>query len=252
MTSDPNRESTEGAASGAVLPQQPTLTAPEPTEYGMSPHQPNAAPAATRPRRERTLIALCAAITVAAVLGIVLLLTGDDKPTATVPAPTARGTTEPTASSPAAATPQDIAAEEAKARYLEYIQVSDRVAQGGYDDPKLYETVAVDPERTQLFLTARRLADFRTTGETQVDSLSVRAVDLSPRGTYPAVRLLACLDVSQVSVFDAKGDPAVAPERLDRIKSEAVLHRVPPGAFPDDPARTGWYVAEVVQRGEPC
>lgn len=249
--SEANRKSTEGPATGAMLPRPPTLTAPEPTEYGMSPHQPNATPAATRPRRERTLIAVCAATTVAAVLGIVLLLTGDDKPTATVPAPTAPGTIEPAASSPAAATPEDLAAEEAKARYLEYVKVSDRVAQGGYDNPKLYETVAVDPERTQLFLTARRLADFRTTGETQVDSLSVRAVDLDPRGTYPAVRLLVCLDVSQVSVFDAKG-PAVAPERLDRIKSEAVLHRVPPGAFPDDPARTGWYVAEVIQRGEPC
>lgn len=218
----------------------------------MSLEQPGAAPAAKRPQRERIFIAACAAITVAAIVGTVLLVTGDDEPAATSPAPTTAGSAEPASSSPADATPEDIAAEEATARYLEYIRVSDRVAQGGYDDPRLYETVAVDPERTQLFLTARRLSDFRTTGGTQVDSLTVQSVDLDPQGSYPSVRLLACLDVSQVEVFDANDDPAIAPERMDRIKSEAVLHKVPPGAFPDDPARTGWYVAEVAQRGEPC
>lgn len=251
MTSDPNRESTEGAAPGAMLPQQPTLTAPEPTEYGMSPHQPNAAPAATRPRRERTLIAVCAAITVAAVLGIVLLLTGDDKPTATVPAPTAPGTPEPAASSPAAATPEDLAAEEAKTRYLEFVRVTDQVAQGGYDDPELYGSVAIDPHETQLQIGARRFADQRSTGETQVISMAVQSVELDPAGSYPSVTLLTCLDVSQVSVVNADGESAVSPGRLDRLKSQAVLQKVPAGVFTDgrDP---DWYVAEVVQRGEPC
>ena len=82
-------------------------------------------------------------------------------------------------------------------------------------------------------------------------SLSVRSVDLEPRGDYPSVRLLACLDVSKVTAVDAAGRSLVPADRPDRLRSQAVLQNIPAGAFTDG-RKPGWYVAEVVQRGQPC
>jgi hypothetical protein len=251
MITGPERASTEGTPNAWMPGRRSTLAALDTTEYGMSLDQPSARPAAERRRRERVFIAVCAAITVAALLGLVLLVTGDDEPTATSPAPTTAATSTPPSASPTPATPEDLAAEQAQVRYLEFVQVSDQVAQGGYDDPERYETVAIDPHETQLQIGARRFADQRSTGETEVVSIAVQSVQLDPEGSYPSVTLLACLDVSQVSVVNAAGESVVSPGRLDRLRSQAVLQRIPPGVFTDG-REPGWYVAEVVQRGEPC
>lgn len=218
--------------------------------------EPGAAPAAKRPQRERIFIAACAAITVAAIVGIVLLATGDNDP-ATTPPLSSTAPTDGSASPPTAMTPEDVAAEEAKARYLEYSRVEDLIGQSGYDNLELYDSVLIDPLNTQFKLAARRAPDGqRTTGEVKVVSLTVLAVELSdePLRTYSEVRLLACLDVSGTDALDANGNSIVTPDRVNRIKSEAVLQKIPQEAFAavSDDRPSGWYVSELVQRGEPC
>ncbi len=84
-----------------------------------------------------------------------------------------------------------------------------------------------------------------------VRALSVQSVDLDPPGDYPSVRLLACLDVSRNTAVNAAGESVRDPNFPDRLRSEAVVKNIPPDAFTDG-RRPGWYVAEVVQRGEPC
>lgn len=255
MTNGPERPSTEVTPDTWTPGRRSTLAAPDTTEHGMSLDQPSAPPAAKRGRRERVFITVCAAFTVAAIAGVALLLTRHEETTATSPPPSTQISTGPASPSPAPLTPEDLAAEEAKARYLEYIRVSDRVAQGGYDDPRLYEMVAIDPLATQLQLAARRKpAGQRTTGEVQIASLTVQSVELSSTPeTYSAVWLLACLDVSGTAVVDGSGKSTVPADRLPRVKSAALLQRIPATAFDAGDRRpTDWYVAELDQRGEAC
>lgn len=202
--------------------------------------------------RHRVYIAGCLAAAVIAAVGGVALLTGRDgtsvaapttPPVAMSPAPT------PTVSAPPK--PEDVAAEQAKARYLDYLQVTDQVAQGGYTDLAAYDAVAIDPETGVLLLEARQNAGLRSTGATEVVSLTVQSVELDPPGQYPSIRLLACLDVSQVDLLDAAGKSLVPPDRPERLRSEALVQNIPPGAFTDG-RQPGWYVAEVEQRGQPC
>ena len=204
-------------------------------------------------RRNRAYVAgglLAAAL--AAVGGAALLTGGDDpaeaRPTTPPPAVTSAAASPATSLPPK---PEDVAVERAKARYLDYLRVIRQVAQGGYKDVEAYKAVAVDPETGVLLLSARQNTGLRSTGDATVVSLSVRSVDLDPPGQYASVRLLACLDVSEVDVLDAAGKSVVAASRLDRLRSEAVVQNIPPGAFTDG-RKPGWYVAEVVQRGEPC
>ncbi|MFP5218737.1 MAG: hypothetical protein ACLGIG_03240 [Actinomycetes bacterium] len=88
---------------------------------------------------------------------------------------------------------------------------------------------------------------------TQVASLVVESVQLpADAAEYPEVRLLACLDVSGVQAVDANGTSLVSPDRLDRIASRVLLQRFDRGDFAQDPDRSGWFVAEVEQRGQSC
>jgi len=206
--------------------------------------------------RNRAYVASCLVAAVIAAVGGIVLLTGvDDTPEAaptTPPAPapaTSSPTPAPTVSVPPK--PEDIAAEQAQARYLDYVRVTDQVAQAGYTDLKPFNTVAVDPESNALLRGAEQLAGITTTGDTEVVSLAVQSVELDPPGEYPSVRLLACLDVSQVTAVDASGESVIAADRPDRLRSEAVVRNIPLGAFTDG-RQPGWYVAEIVQRGEPC
>lgn len=204
---------------------------------------------------ERLIIASSVVVTVLAIAGIANLVLDGDEPTA--PRPPASAAVEepadaaPVERPPTEATPEDLAAAEAQASYRNYIRVTDQVAQGGYADLALYNTVAIDPETGALLQDAAQLADITTTGDTEVVSLSVQSVDMDPPGQYPSVRLLACLDVSQVTAVNAVGESVVPPDRPDRLRSEAVVQNIPPDAFTDG-REPGWYVAELVQRGETC
>lgn len=256
MTTD--RTSTEGNAMNRTDPGGPTLAGPDTPEHGMSvTHQAGRTETSTRRRRERIFVLACAAVTVAAMTGLVLLLTGDDdEPSTTPPLSSIEPTNGSSSSPPAPMTPEDVAAEEAKSRYLEYTRVEDLIGQSGYDNLELYDSVLIDPLNTQFKLAARRAPEGqRTTGDVEVVSLTVLAVQLpdDPR-KYPEVRLQACLDVSGTDALDADGNSIVGPDRLDRIKSEALLQKVPQEAFASvgDDRPSGWYVAELVQRGEPC
>lgn len=203
--------------------------------------------------RNRAYIAACLIAAVAVAVGGVALLTGgDDTPIA------APSTPPPVASSPAPTPtvsippkPEDVAAEQAQARYQDYLRVTRQVAQGGYNNLAAYDAVAIDPHTGVLLRSAQQNKGLRSTGDAKVVSLTVQSVDLDPPGGYPSVRLLACLDVSQVDVLDAAGKSVITPDRVDRFRSEAVIRNIPEGAFTDG-REPGWYVAEVVQRGEPC
>ena len=131
--------------------------------------------------------------------------------------------------------------------------MTDQVADSGFIDPAAWNTVAIDPESGVLLQGAQQNQrdGIRTTSDTEVLSLSVKSVDLDPPGDYPSVRLLACLDVSRNTAVNAAGESVRDPNFPDRLRSEAVVRNIPPDAFTDG-RRPGWYVAEVVQRGEPC
>ena len=211
----------------------------------------------SRPRRssvERLAIIVGVVVTMLALAGIAFLLLGDngEQPAPPSDTPAAPADTEPTRE-PSVQTPADIAAAEAQERYRAFIRVKDEVAQAGYADPERYETVAVNPERAQLIIEARDFAGALVTGDTAIASLIVESVQLpTDSAEYPEVRLLACLDVSGVQAVDANGTSLVSPDRLDRIASRVLLQKFEPGDFAQDPDRSGWFVAEVEQRGELC
>jgi hypothetical protein len=239
----------------------PTMTATDTRENGMSlTEPPRSTGVATEPpqrgRGERLAVIAGIVVTVVALTGIGFVLlgdgNGDGQPAPPAPTPAAQATTAPTVEPPPQ-TPADIAAAGAQERYLDYLRVTDQVANGGHTDLAAYDTIAIDPETGVLLQgAAQRAGKITTTGETRVVSLTVQSVELDPPGDYPSVRLLACLDVSQLTAVDAAtGEPVAPPDFPDRIKSEVLVQDIPPGAFTDG-RQPGWYVAEVVQRGEPC
>lgn len=206
-----------------------------------------------RSRGERLAVIAGIVVSLLALSGIALLLLAEDdgkQPAPPASSPAAQATTGPGVE-PAPQTPADVAAAEAQERYLQYVRVYDDIAEGGFAEPERYRAVAIDPHLAELFLSARRLTGIRSTGSTEVASLVVQAVDLDPPGDYPSVRLLACLDVSQVTAVDASGKNAVQPDRLNRVRSEVTLRNIPAEAF-NDGRPAGWYVAQLEQPGEPC
>ena len=203
------------------------------------------------PNRAYIAGCLIAAVTVA-VGGVALFTGGDETPVAapTTPAPvTSSPAPAPTVSTPPK--PEDVASEQAQARYKDYLRVTRQVSQGGYNDLAAYDAVAIDPHTGVLLRSAQQNEGLRSTGDAKVVSLTVQSVDLNPPGEYPLVRLLVCLDVSQVDVLDAAGKSVVTPDRVERFRSEAAVQNIPEGVFADG-REPGWYVAEVIQRGEPC
>ena len=203
--------------------------------------------------RSRAYVAGClVAAVVATVGGVVLLTGGDDKPNTAPSPPPAQTTSSPTPA-PVVSTPlkpADVAAAAAKAKFLEYVRVSDRVTQGGYKNLKLYDAVVISPERTDLALEAIHSAGIRTTGSTVVATLGVTSVKLSsdPKKAFSEVGLAGCLDVQGVKAFKADGTSAVAATRLPRIAFTALVQMIPASSFTDGRA-TGWYVGKVTYPG---
>lgn len=203
--------------------------------------------------RNRAYVAGClVAAAGAAVGGVVLLTGGNNKPDArpTSPPPvTTSATPAPTISTPPK--PEDLAVAAAKAKYLEYTRVNDRVAQGGYKNLNLYDAVAVSPERTELALAARKLAGIRSSGNTEVASLAVQSVKFTtdPAKAFSEVRLRACVDVRKVKAFRADGTSAVKASRLPRIVVDVLVQMVPAKAFEGTGRRAGWYVSRTETPG---
>jgi hypothetical protein len=230
------------------------MSAPEPPEHAMSvtDRSPLTHPDPHR-FRNRAFIAACAVITVGAVTGTVLLLTGSStKPGNQTSSPPVGAT--PSTGTSATPTAEQLAIQEAEAGYATFIQATDEVAHSGYLKVRLYDNVAIATARIQLLLEARRAGPIHSIGSTQIASVTVQSVSIASdsRKAYPEVRLLACLDVSNVDVVNADGKSVVSPNRPARVRSEAVLQKIPPGAFADDAKRSGWFVHDVTQRGKPC
>lgn len=245
---------------GTARPEGPTLGWTDTREPDMSlteqPSQTDPDRRGSRGAGERLVIAVAAVVTVLAIAGIAYLaLRGDEPAPAPPPAPTA--IEEPAdpdpVEPPAEPTAEELAAEAAQARYLEYLRVTAQVADSNRIDLAAWNTVAIDPQTGVLLLSAEQNQrnGITTSNDTEVLSLMVQSVDLAPPGEYPSVQLLACLDVSRNTAVNAAGDSVVSPDFPDRLRSEVVVRDVPPGAFTDG-RNAGWYVAEVVQRGEPC
>lgn len=246
---------------GRSRPDGPTMGSTDTRELEMSltEQTPQSEPVQRHGRSsgERLVIAVSALVTALAIAGIGYLALRDDEPDA-LPPPSPSAAVEPSVrpeptEPPATANAEDLAVEAAQARYLEYLRVTDQVADSGLIDLAAWNTVAIDPETGVLLLSAEQNQQdgITTTSDTEVLSLMVQAVDLDPAGEYPSIRLLACLDVSRNTAVNAAGESAVSPNFPDRLGSEVVLENVPPGVFTDG-REPGWYVAEVVQRGEPC
>lgn len=208
----------------------------------------------SRRGRNRAYVAGCLVAAAGAAVGGVVLLTGgnnrpDARPTSPPPPVTTSATPAPTISTPPK--PEDVAVAAAKAKYLEYVRVNDRVAQGGYKNLNLYDAVAVSPERTELALAARKLAGIRSSGNTEVASLALQSVKLTtdPAKAFSEVRLRACVDVRKVKAFRADGTSAVKASRLPRIEVDVLVQMVPAKAFEGTGRRAGWYVSRTETPG---
>lgn len=199
--------------------------------------------------RNRAYVAGCMlAAVAAAAAGVVTLTNGNAEEVAAGPTrPSAPSTASPPPVPSAPPKPEDVAVEAAKAKYLQYVRVRDEVAQGGYKNLRLYDAVAIDPERTELTLEARRTAAVRVTGTSKVAELGVESVKLAtdPTRSYSEVRLRGCLDVQDVEAFKADGTSAVTPTRLPRIAFTVLVQDIPASAFNTPGRRGGWYVAKV-------
>lgn len=215
--------------------------------------------AAARPGRgsgERIVIAVSVVVTVLAIAGIAFFVLGGDEPaTAPPPAPTAvEEPADTTPAEPVQQTPEDLAAAEAQERYEEFLRVGDDVGQGGFASALPFDAVAVAPERVfqeTAFRNARKTPGLRQIGTTQIASMSVTSVDLTPEpGGYPGVVLQVCLDVSGVDILDGSGTSIVSPDREDRSKSTVTMYRYEPGTKGAEAG--GWYVYEATALNEPC
>ena len=255
-TSRPHPE----AAMDTSRPPGPTMTRTDPRENGMSLTQHPAADTdlGSGPRRssgERAAVIAGVIFTVLAVVGIAILVVGGDEPTPPPPAPVA--VDEPAVTAPVqepAQTPEDLAAAEAEERYREFLRIGDDVGQGGFVSADPFDAVTVLPERAYqetAFRNAQRTPGLRQIGTTQVASLSVTSVDLTPEpGGYPEVVLQACLDVSGVDIVDSTGSSIVLPEREERSKSTVTMYRYEPGTKGAE--AVGWFVYEATALNEPC
>jgi len=220
-----------------------------PAQTGHSPGRPPG-----RGRGERLVIIVGVLIAVLSVVGILAILTGgDDKPTTAPPVPSAPAMTSPTPEPVISVPPkpEDVAADAAKAAFLEYLRVTDQVAQGGYTNLEPYDAVAISPERSVLALQARRSASVRSTGDTVAVTIGVRSVTLTtdPEQAFSEVRLQSCLDVQAVEAFKVDGSSAVTADRLPRIAVEVLVQMVPASSFNEPGRRGGWYVAKVEYPG---
>lgn len=233
----------------------------EPRENGMSltEHPAGTDLADTAPRRsrgERAAVIVGVIVTVLALVGTAILLTGgNEEPTPPSPAPAA--VDEPAETAPVqepAQTPKDLAAAEAKERYREFLRVGDDVGQGGFVSADPFDAVTVPPERAHqetAFRNAQSTPGLRQIGATQIASLGVTSVALDPDpGGYPEVVLQACLDVSGVDIVDGTGRSVVLPEREERSKSTVTMYRYEPGTKGAEAG--GWFVYEATALNEPC
>jgi hypothetical protein len=241
-------------------PPGPTMTRTDSRENGVSltQHPANTDPG-SEPRRssgERAAVIAGVLVTVLALVGIAILVAGGgDAPAQPPPAPA--GVDEPADTEPGqepAQTPEDLAAAEAEERYRDFLRVGDDVGQGGFVSADPFDAVAVLPERAHqetAFRNAQRTPGLRQTGTTQIASLSVTSVDLTPEpGGYPKVVLQTCLDVSGVDIVDGTGRSIVLPEREERSKSTVTMYRYEPGTKGAEAG--GWFVYEATALNEPC
>jgi len=206
---------------------------------------------------ERIAVIAGVLVTALAVAGIAFIVTNDNEPVAApLRAPSIVAT--PSAAAPSAApavqTPEDLAAAAAQERYREFLDVRAAVAQAGYLSSEPFDAVTVAPERVfqeTAFRNARETPGLRQIGTTQIASMSVTSVDLTPEpGGYPGVVLQVCLDVSGVDIVDGTGTSIVSPDREDRSKSTVTMYEYEPGTKGAEAG--GWFVYEATALNEPC
>ena len=199
-------------------------------------------------RRERFIVLAGVLVTVLAVAGIGVIVAGGADRTAPAvpgPAPVFPPSVAPSPAAPVVQTPEEQLVEEAKAAFVNFIRVGDEIAQGGFDNSERYAEVAIAPERTQLILEARRLADKRTTGNREVISMTPQSVELGGGEIRPKVQLLVCVDVSKTDGLDAAGRSVVPADRQTRYLEEVLLEKFAPGTSGAE--RGGFYVTTVKQ-----
>jgi hypothetical protein len=245
---------------GTSRREGPTMGGTDTREPDMSlTEQATQTDARVRPGRrsgERLVIAVSVLLTLFAIVGIAYLVLGSDEPTAPPPAPAAvEEPAEPDpAEPPVQQTPEDLAAAAAQERYREFLDVRAAVAQGGYKSSAPFDAVTVAPERVfqeTAFRNAQETPGLRQIGTTQIASMSVTSVDLTPEpGGYPEVVLQVCLDVSGVDIVDGSGNSIVSQDREDRSKSTVTLYQYEPGTKGAETG--GWYVYEATALNEPC
>lgn len=244
---------------GRSRPDGPTMGSTDTREPEMSltEQTPQSEPVQRRGRSsgERLVIAVSAVVTALAIAGIGYLALRDDDPAAAPPPAAVEEPTDVAPVEPAVRqTPEELAAAAAQERYREFLDVRAAVAQGGYESSAPFDAVTVAPERVfqeTAFRNARETPGLRQIGTTQIASMSVTSVDLTPEpGGYPGVVLQVCLDVSGVDIVDGGGASIVSPDREDRSTSTVTMYQYEPGTTGAEAG--GWYVYEATALNEPC
>jgi hypothetical protein len=228
-------------------PSRPTMAATDSRERGMSPDEQTLySDAAHGARTNRRVIAGAGFVTLLAAAGIVAIVTSGGKSHK----PQTHVSTSPTVA-PSQQTPEDLAVLSAEGRYREFLRVRDEVGQAGYRSSAPFDAVAVSPERTVQEISVRKARGLREVGSTSVVSIKVLSVDLSPAaGSYPAVILKACIDVSGVDVLDGRGKSVVSPTRVPRSRSTVTMYKYAKGTR--GAVAGGWFVFQATSKGEPC
>lgn len=154
--------------------------------------------------------------------------------------------TSPTPSTPSPSTsPADVAEQQATAFVPIYLAELDKL----YSDPTVsindIYRVAVQPESTREATAIARLrsANERQTGTSQLVKTSGASVHMAGLGgtsgtaKYPTVQLTACVDVSGVSVKDAKGKVLGSASRPKYLVESLTIVNI---KYPD---ASGWRVS---------
>jgi hypothetical protein len=141
------------------------------------------------------------------------------------PPPTTSSTTATVPGPSASLTPEQQAAEEAKAALLSYHEAVDSVYQAGGQDPdKRLAEVAVGKQLDFLTQDAARLRKnhWRQVGSTLVKNLGVESVQLSATSQ---VVLNLCLDASKTDGVDAEGKSIREPDAYAFFEAQVTLVR---------------------------
>ncbi|HEY5231891.1 MAG TPA: hypothetical protein VIJ11_13495 [Galbitalea sp.] len=142
------------------------------------------------------------------------------------PSPTVIPTSVPSAKPVFASDADALAA--AKKAYVAYLAVSDEILiDGGANANRLLKVATAAELKKQMpGFDAAQSKHWRSTGATQIDSITLQRVDETAPHGEGIVTVYACVDVSKVDVIDSSGSSVVSSTRPTASTFEATFNLV--------------------------